>query len=70
MRSAGCDGRLDVMQWLHDNNTEGCTAYALDDAASSVRLDVVQCGRGAVVAHQQDGCCTIGAMAVLPVMVI
>lgn len=35
------NGHLEVVQWLHENHTEGCTEYAMNDAASRGHLEVV-----------------------------
>ncbi len=35
-------GHLAVVEWLHENRTEGCTTDAMDGAASAGHLDVVK----------------------------
>jgi hypothetical protein len=34
-------GRLDMIEWLHDNNVKGCAASVMDEAAESGHLDIV-----------------------------
>ncbi|GMF25295.1 unnamed protein product [Phytophthora lilii] len=42
MDDAAANGRLEALQWLHDNRTEGCTTAAMDEAAANGHLDVVK----------------------------
>ena len=35
-------GYLNVVQWLHENRSEGCTHWAMDWAAENGHLDVVK----------------------------
>ena len=42
MDSAARDGHIEVVQWLHENRSEGCTTYAMDLAASNGHLEVVK----------------------------
>lgn len=35
-------GRLDIVQWLHENHPKTCTIYAMDEAASLGFLHIVQ----------------------------
>ncbi|KAL4133930.1 hypothetical protein PRIC2_004245 [Phytophthora ramorum] len=42
MDGAAARGRLDIMQWLHDNRTEGCSTEACLAAAMGGHLDVVK----------------------------
>ena len=36
------NGHLDVVKFLHENRTEGCTKYAMDYASRNGHLDVVK----------------------------
>ncbi|KAF1327900.1 Intraflagellar transport protein 88, partial [Globisporangium splendens] len=45
-------GHLDVVQWLHWNRMEGCTADAMDMAAANGHLHVVQW----LHVHRREGC--------------
>ena len=42
MDYAAGDGRLDVVKWLHDNRTEGCSIWAMNLAAENGHLDVFE----------------------------
>ena len=42
MNLAARNGHLEVVKWLHQNRTEGCTTDAMDHAASNGHLDVVK----------------------------
>jgi ankyrin repeat protein len=42
MDGAAAKGRLDIMQWLHDNRAEGCSTEAGMAAATNGHLDVVK----------------------------
>lgn len=42
MNLAAAKGHLDVIQWLHENRTEGCTRRAMEDAAYHGHVEVVQ----------------------------
>eukprot|EP00644_Phytophthora_capsici_P009181 jgi/Phyca11/541441/estExt2_Genewise1Plus.C_PHYCAscaffold_60788 len=42
MDGAAANGRLDIMQWLHDTRTEGCSAQACIQASKHGYLDVVK----------------------------
>lgn len=35
-------GRIDILEWLHNNRTEGCTTHAMDWAAGSGYLQIVE----------------------------
>ena len=35
-------GHLDVVKWLHENRTEGCSVAAMDWAAKNGHLEVVK----------------------------
>ena len=35
-------GHLEVVKWLHENRTEGCSKCAMDWAAKNGHLDVVK----------------------------
>ena len=35
------NGHLEVVQWLHEHRTEGCTTWAMDVASKNGYLDVV-----------------------------
>lgn len=39
---AAWNGHLSIVQWLHENRSEGCTAQAMDLAAAANHLDVDQ----------------------------
>ena len=39
---AASNGYLDVVKWLHENRTEGCTTHAMDLAADNGQLDVIK----------------------------
>ncbi|KAF1791924.1 Ankyrin repeat-containing domain [Phytophthora cactorum] len=41
MNGAAKNGHLAVVEWLHTNRTEGCTASAMDEAAQNQFWDVV-----------------------------
>jgi hypothetical protein len=43
-----------VVQWLHENRTEGCTTKAMDDAAENGHLEVVKW----LHANRTEGCTT------------
>ena len=40
--SAAKSGNLDLVRFLHENRTEGCTTDAIDGAAACGRLDIVR----------------------------
>jgi hypothetical protein len=42
MADAARNGHLEVVKWLHDNRSEGCTTRAMDDAAYNGHLDVIK----------------------------
>ena len=42
MDRAAAGGHLDVVRWLHENRTEGCTTRAMDRAVDYGYLDVVR----------------------------
>lgn len=48
------ESHLNVVKWLHANRSEGCTATAMDEAASMGRLDVVQW----LHENRNEGCTT------------
>ena len=41
MNLAANSGHLEVVQWLHDNRSEGCTTDAMDRAAGKGHFEVV-----------------------------
>ncbi|CAN0277170.1 unnamed protein product, partial [Discosporangium mesarthrocarpum] len=41
MDSAAGNGHLEVVKWLHQNRSEGCSWQAMDEAATNGHLDVV-----------------------------
>ncbi|KAE9015857.1 hypothetical protein PF011_g7418 [Phytophthora fragariae] len=43
MDKAAEDGNLEMVKWLHHNRTEGCSTFAVDLAAASGHLDVINC---------------------------
>lgn len=47
-------GHLDVVQWLHEHRSEGCSKYAMNWAAAFGHLDVVQF----LHEHRSEGCTT------------
>ncbi|AGO85235.1 Ankyrin repeat domain containing protein [Pandoravirus salinus] len=52
MNSAAAGGHLDVVEFLHANRTDGCTAHAMDGAAAGGHLDVVEF----LHANRTEGC--------------
>ena len=42
MDIAARNGHLDVVMWLHENRTEGCSDWAVDYAAKYGHLEVVR----------------------------
>ena len=42
IRLAAARGHLEVVRWLHDNRTEGCTTDAMNWAAKNGHLEVVR----------------------------
>lgn len=42
MDSAAFAGNLEVIQWLHEHRSEGCTTHAMDSAAACGHLDIVK----------------------------
>lgn len=42
MNFAAGNGHLELVQWFHENRTEGCTALAMTNAASNGHLKVVK----------------------------
>jgi hypothetical protein len=45
MDYAARNGHVDVVKWLHENRTEGCTTNAMDDASYNGHVDVVKIKR-------------------------
>lgn len=41
MNEAAANGHLHVVRWLHENRAEGCTAYAVREAAANVHRAVL-----------------------------
>lgn len=39
---AASKGHLEIVKWLHEHRSEGCTVLAMDMAASEDHLDIVQ----------------------------
>jgi|UniRef100_K3X7X7 hypothetical protein len=54
MDSAAFAGHLQVVQWLHYNRSEGCTAHAMDSAAACGRVDIVRW----LHENRSEGCTT------------
>ncbi|CAK4200159.1 unnamed protein product [Aphanomyces euteiches] len=54
MDHAAQGGHLDVVQFLHEHRTEGCTEYAMDAAAERGHLEVVRW----LHEHRDEGCST------------
>src|SRR3989304_1963442 len=48
------NGNLDVIKWLHENRTEGCTKCAMDDAAENGYLKIVKF----LHENRREGCTT------------
>ena len=42
MDYAAKHGHLNIIKWLHENRTEGCTSYAIESAARNGYLDIVK----------------------------
>ena len=42
MDLAAANGHLDLVQWLHENRSEGCSTAALNGAAKNCFIDVVK----------------------------
>ncbi|KAF1774155.1 Ankyrin repeat-containing domain [Phytophthora cactorum] len=57
MDAAALRGHLEVIKWLHENRSEGCSVHAMDSAAAGGHLDVVQW----LHENRTEGC-TTGAM--------
>ena len=57
MDDAAIHGRLDVVKWLHENRTEGCTKVAMNHAACGGFIDIVKW----LHENRTEGC-TTGAM--------
>lgn len=58
MDEAASSGLLEVVQWLHANDSGGCTPRAMDQAAANGHLDIVQW----LHSNRSEGC-TIAAMS-------
>ncbi len=41
MNEAADNGHLEIVIWLHENRTEGCTTWAMDYAAKNGHLEIV-----------------------------
>ncbi|CAM9826875.1 unnamed protein product [Laminaria digitata] len=54
MNGAAYNGHLEVVKWLHENRTEGCTTSAMDVSAMHGHLEVVQW----LAANRPEGCTT------------
>lgn len=54
MDAAAESGNLEIVQWLHEHKTDGCTTKAMDWAAMNNHLSVVQW----LHAHRLKGCTT------------
>lgn len=52
MDKAAENGMLDVVRWLHENRTEGCTTSAVDGAARDGHFEVLLFLRS----HRSEGC--------------
>lgn len=52
MDEAATSGLLDIVRWLHRNDTGGCTVQAMDEAAAHGHLAVVQW----LDKHRTEGC--------------
>ncbi|RLN53193.1 hypothetical protein BBJ28_00025745, partial [Nothophytophthora sp. Chile5] len=52
MDAAASGGHLSVVQWLHENRTEGCSTAAMDRAAAQGHIEVVQW----LHANRSEGC--------------
>ncbi|RLN77599.1 hypothetical protein BBJ28_00000462 [Nothophytophthora sp. Chile5] len=57
MDGAAANNHLDVVEWLHDNRTEGCSTIAMDLAAQNGHLEMVQW-----LHHNRTEGCTTAAM--------
>ncbi|KAG6949095.1 hypothetical protein JG688_00014782 [Phytophthora aleatoria] len=57
MDKAAANGHWEVVKWLHEKRSEGCTMAALDGTASNGHLDVVKW----LFANRSEGC-TINAI--------
>ncbi|KAL3657617.1 hypothetical protein V7S43_017421 [Phytophthora oleae] len=57
MDAAALRGHLEVVQWLHENRSEGCSVHAMDSAAAGGHLDVVKW-----LHEKRTEGCTTGAM--------
>jgi hypothetical protein len=57
MDAAALRGRLEVVKWLHENRSEGCSVHAMDSAAAGGHLDVVRW-----LHEKRTEGCTTGAM--------
>ena len=42
MNGAAANGHLDVVVWLNENRTEGCSKCAMNEAAINGHLDVIR----------------------------
>ena len=42
MDGAAANGHIDIIKWLHENRSEGCTTDAMDYAARSGHLEVIK----------------------------
>ena len=42
MDGAATNGHLEVVEWLHANRYEGCTAEAIDRAAENNQIEAVR----------------------------
>lgn len=54
MDLAAANGHLHVVQWLHENRSEGCTTAAMDGAAEAGHLEVVEW----LHENRSEGCTT------------
>jgi hypothetical protein len=55
MNRAALNGHLNVVKWLHENRTEGCTNWAMDGAAQNGKLTMVKW----LHQNRNEGCTTL-----------